>query len=145
MVDDCSPSSVVTSPRKIAIIFRYARANIYSYHSLIGSLEIHPELSSIPIFLPKPSRFLQQLNSLLSKKEFDQLLVGVSLTSFQLSDVLSLVKGLNNHPGRSKITIVATNAVMIVTILNINSSSILSNAFTNLFVWLTNDPPKLFV
>ncbi|MHA1186511.1 MAG: hypothetical protein ACTSSK_06485 [Candidatus Heimdallarchaeota archaeon] len=73
--------------KKLGIVFRYSKANIYSYHALIGALEINPTLSTIPIFIPRPDDFLDEVNQLLSIADFSELIIGLSLHTFQLKDV----------------------------------------------------------
>jgi len=92
---------------KMGIVFRYSRANIYSYHSLIGALEISPLVSDIPIFIPKPQDFLSEINKLLNLMEYSHLLLGISISTFQLQKVVQLLTKLNTHPKRKQMTIIA--------------------------------------
>jgi len=92
---------------EIGIVFRYSRANIYSYHALIGSLEIHPDLSNIPIFTPSPDIFLKEINRLFSVENFERLVLGLSVNTFQLEDNIKLLKKLNSHSKRNRLLIIA--------------------------------------
>lgn len=94
------------SEKDIGIVFRYSRANIYSYHALIGSLEIHPQLANIPVFIPSPDNFLAEINRLLSIEGYKKLVVGLSLHTFQLEENIRVIQELNQHPNRDKISIV---------------------------------------
>jgi len=92
--------------KKLGIVFRYSKANIYSYHALIGALEINPTLSTIPIFIPRPDDFLDEVNQLLSIADFSELIIGLSLHTFQLKDVQLIIKQLKKSPHSEKMTIV---------------------------------------
>ncbi|MGC9779289.1 MAG: TIGR04013 family B12-binding domain/radical SAM domain-containing protein [Candidatus Heimdallarchaeota archaeon] len=100
-----SPMSI--SEYKLGIVFRYSRANIFSYHSLIGALEINPHLSDIHVFIPKPEEFLQEINRLLDIEQFNNLIIGISVHSFQMSDIHQLLTILNSHPKRNRLFIIA--------------------------------------
>ena len=80
-------SEIPITEEKLGIVFRYSRSNIYSYHSLIGALEISPLVSDMPIFIPKPDVLLPEINRLLNVERFTHLLIGISLNTFQLQDV----------------------------------------------------------
>ncbi len=101
-----STAKILFSEKDIGIVFRYSRANIYSYHALIGSLEIHPQLTNIPIFIPTPVNFLAEVDRLLSIERYKKLVVCLSLHTFQLDENISVIHALNLHPYRDKISIV---------------------------------------
>lgn len=100
-------SEMPISEEKLGIVFRYSRSNIYSYHSLLGALEISPLVSDIPVFFPKPEVLLPEINRLLNVERFTHLLIGISMNTFQLQDVLLLLKDLSSHPKRDQLTIIA--------------------------------------
>jgi len=92
--------------KTLGIVFRYSRANIYSYHALIGALEITPNLSSIPIFIPRPEDFLDKINQLITKADFSDLIIGLSLHTFQLQETQRIIKQLATSPYREKMTVI---------------------------------------
>ncbi|MHA1124144.1 MAG: TIGR04013 family B12-binding domain/radical SAM domain-containing protein [Candidatus Heimdallarchaeota archaeon] len=92
--------------KKLGIIFRYSRANIYSYHALIGALEINPNLSSIPIFIPRPDDFFNEINELRTKGGFSDLIIGLSIHTFQLEETQQIIRQLNDSSFRKKLTII---------------------------------------
>ncbi len=100
-------SEMPISEEKLGIVFRYSRSNIYSYHSLLGALEISPLVSDIPVFFPKPEVLLPEINRLLNVERFTHLVIGISMNTFQLQDVLLLLKDLSSHPKRDQLTIIA--------------------------------------
>jgi B12-binding domain/radical SAM domain protein len=100
-------SEMPITEEKFGIVFRYSRANIYSYHSLIGALEISPFVSDIPVFIPKPEEIIPEINRLLDVEQFTHLLIGISLNTFQLQDVLEFIGSLKSHPKANQLTIVA--------------------------------------
>ena len=95
-------SEIPISEEKFGIVFRYSRANIYSYHSLMGALEISPLVSDIPIIFPKPEELLPEINRLLNVENFTHLLICISVSTFQLQDVLLLLENLKLHPKNNK-------------------------------------------
>ena len=92
--------------KKLGIVFRYSRANIYSYHALIGALEISPNLSSIPVFIPRPEEFIDEINQLLTNVGYSDLIIGLSLHTFQLKTIQQIIKQLAKSPNREKMTII---------------------------------------
>lgn len=92
---------------KLGIVFHYARANIYSYHALIGALEIDPLLSKIPIFIPRPSNFFKKIKQIFKSNQFEHLIVGLSSSTFQISKISKIIAKLRAHPRREKMTIIA--------------------------------------
>lgn len=92
--------------KNLGIVFRYSRANIYSYHALIGALEITPNLSSIPIFIPRPEDFLDEINQLITKADYSDLIIGFSLHTFQLLETQRIIKQLATLPYREKMTVI---------------------------------------
>lgn len=101
-----STSKISYSEKDIGIVFRYSRANIYSYHALIGSLERDPHLANIPIFIPTPDSFFTEVNRLLLTERYKKLVVGLSLHTFQLDENIRVIHELNQHSNRDKISIV---------------------------------------
>ncbi|NPD90687.1 MAG: TIGR04013 family B12-binding domain/radical SAM domain-containing protein [Asgard group archaeon] len=99
-------SEIPITEEKLGIVFRYSRANIYSYHSLMGALEISPLVSDIPIFFPKPEELLPEINRLLNVEHFTHLLICISVSTFQLQDVLLLLENLKLHPKNNQMTVV---------------------------------------
>ncbi|NHJ87496.1 MAG: TIGR04013 family B12-binding domain/radical SAM domain-containing protein [Asgard group archaeon] len=95
---------------KLAIVFHYSRANIYSYHALIGALETNPELSDIPFYFPKPGSFLSQIDRLFSIERFQKLIVCFSLNTFQLPKVTDKLQKLATHPNRKRMIIILGGA-----------------------------------
>jgi len=92
--------------KKLGIVFRYSRANIYSYHALIGALEISPNLSSIPVFIPRPEEFIDEINQLLTNVGYSDLIIGLSLHTFQLKTIQQIIRQLAKSPNREKMTII---------------------------------------
>jgi len=101
------PAPQKPSLEKFGIVFRYSRANIYSYHALIGALEINPLLKDIPIFIPRPDDFLTEVERLLTIEGYSHLLLGFSINSFQMAAYRQLLQELNQMPFRSKLFLVA--------------------------------------
>ncbi len=99
-------SEMPITEEKLGIVFRYSRSNIYSYHSLMGALEISPLVSDIPIFFPKPEKLLPEINRLLNVEHFTHLLICISVSTFQLQDVLLLLDNLKLHPKNNQLTVV---------------------------------------
>lgn len=99
-------SKMPITEEKLGIVFRYSRSNIYSYHSLMGALEISPLASDIPIFFPKPEELLPEINRLLIVEHFTHLLICISVSTFQLQDVLLLLDNLKLHPKNNQMTVV---------------------------------------
>lgn len=99
-------SEMPITEEKLGIVFRYSRSNIYSYHSLIGALEISPLVSDIPIFIPKPEVLLPEINRLLNVEHFTHLLIGISMNTFQLEEVLLLLENLKSHPKNNQLTVI---------------------------------------
>ena len=97
-------SKMPITEEKLGIVFRYSRSNIYSYHSLMGALEISPLASDIPIFFPKPEELLPEINRLLNVEHFTHLLIGISMNTFQLEDVSLLLENLKSHPKNNQLT-----------------------------------------
>lgn len=93
--------------KDLAVVFRYSRSNIYSYHALIGSLEIHSYLSQVPIYIPTPETFQDEIDRLINIESFSKVIVGLSLHTFQLVETIQEIKKLNSHPKRSNIIIIA--------------------------------------
>jgi len=106
MVVQLSARKIPYSEKDIGIVFRYSRANIYSYHALIGSLEIHPQLANIPVFIPSPDNFLSEVNKLLSIEGYKKLVVGLSLHTFQLDETVKVIQELKQHPKSDQISII---------------------------------------
>ncbi|MEA2070564.1 MAG: TIGR04013 family B12-binding domain/radical SAM domain-containing protein [Asgard group archaeon] len=92
-------------PEKFAIVFHYARANIYSYHALIGALEISPILQSLPIFLAKPKSFFKKINNLY-QEGYTHLIIGFSCSTFQIENIKQRLTKLQSHSKRKQMTIV---------------------------------------
>ncbi|NHJ48649.1 MAG: TIGR04013 family B12-binding domain/radical SAM domain-containing protein [Asgard group archaeon] len=92
--------------KKIAIVFRYTRANIYSYHALAGALEINEELCDIPIFVPKSDIFFEKINHLIANEKYDLLIIGLSINSFQIDDYKQVFKQLSESKIRNKLKII---------------------------------------
>ena len=104
---ELSTQNFPLSEKEVGIVFRYSRANIYSYHALIGSLEIHPVLSNIPIFYPTPNDFLPEINRLLAIERYKKIIIGLSLHTFQLGENIAIIQEINKHPNRDRISIIA--------------------------------------
>ena len=94
MVVFVKPASRNTLSGKFGIVFRYTRANIYSYHALIGALELNADLKDIPIFIPRPQEFFMEIERLLTVKGFSKLLVGFSINTFQMAEYRELFRKL---------------------------------------------------
>jgi B12-binding domain/radical SAM domain protein len=93
--------------KKTAIVFRYTRTNIYSYHALIGALELEPFLNSVPIFIPKSKVFFNKISELFERDLYDLLIIGLSISSFQINEYKLVIKLLNGHKNRDKMKIIA--------------------------------------
>ncbi|NHJ38972.1 MAG: TIGR04013 family B12-binding domain/radical SAM domain-containing protein [Asgard group archaeon] len=96
-----------TYNKELGIIFRYSRANIYSYHSLIGALYTDIKTSTIPIFIPKPEFFFNEINRLLVIENFKKLIIGLSINSFQYDNYKDKIHKLNKHPHRDRLILIA--------------------------------------
>ncbi|MHA1213431.1 MAG: cobalamin-dependent protein [Candidatus Heimdallarchaeota archaeon] len=103
---EISLSSLPIIEEKLGIVFRYSRANIYSYHALIGALGIDPILAEIPVFVPKPEAFMQEINQLLIIEKFSKLIVALSISTFQLEECQRVISDLNDHQMRDKMVII---------------------------------------
>lgn len=101
-----SKVDIMKTRNEIGLVFRYTRANIYSYHALIGSLEINPLFYDIPIFIPTKENFKSEITRLLKIEEYDQLILGLSVNTFQLDENLKLIRKLNTSSYRNKIKII---------------------------------------
>jgi B12-binding domain/radical SAM domain protein len=99
------PSSNKKS-RKLAIIFRYSRINIYSYNALIGALEIADNLSDIPVYIPKAKMFEKKIHSLYNKEQFDHLIACISCCTFQLKTCQKVVNRLRKKLSNEHLTII---------------------------------------
>jgi B12-binding domain/radical SAM domain protein len=99
--------SRVAHIKKLCVVFRYTRANIYSYHSLIGALEKDVITNTIPIFIPKPEEFFKELDRLIVLENFKKLIIGLSINSFQFEDYREIISRLNNHHHRDKLVLIA--------------------------------------
>lgn len=98
--------SRVTFNKKLGVVFCYTRANIYSYHSLIGALETDAKTKTIPVFIPKPEEFFNEINRLLVLENFKKLIIGLSINSFQYDSYIEKINRLNNHPYRDKLILI---------------------------------------
>ncbi|HUT79588.1 MAG TPA: TIGR04013 family B12-binding domain/radical SAM domain-containing protein [Candidatus Bathyarchaeia archaeon] len=94
------------SENNMGIVFYYSRANIYSYHALIGALEFDTHTANIPTFIPKPDYFKQEINRLFSIEKFSNLIVAFSVATFQLEKIQEMIKNLQKHPRRQNMIIV---------------------------------------
>ncbi|MFW9924279.1 MAG: TIGR04013 family B12-binding domain/radical SAM domain-containing protein [Candidatus Thorarchaeota archaeon] len=103
---ETSFTNLIFVEKDLAIVFRYSRANIYSYHALIGALEINSKLNQIPIFVPIPELFFDEIDRLLSIESFSNIIIGLSMHTFQLQENVEIINQLNQHPLREKITII---------------------------------------
>ncbi|MBD3189289.1 MAG: TIGR04013 family B12-binding domain/radical SAM domain-containing protein [Candidatus Heimdallarchaeota archaeon] len=105
-----SPSTNFSNDKnmnKLGITFYYAAANRYSYNALIGAIEIDPNLSKIPVFIPRPSNFFKKIRQLFKLRGFEHLIVGLSSSTFQIRKITNIITKLNTHPKRKDMTIVA--------------------------------------
>ena len=107
MVVFVKPASRNTLSGKFGIVFRYTRANIYSYHALIGALELNADLKDIPIFIPRPQEFFMEIERLLTVKGFSKLLVGFSINTFQMAEYRELFRKLKMVNYRQQMVLVA--------------------------------------
>jgi B12-binding domain/radical SAM domain protein len=90
---------------RLALVFYYHRLNRYSFNALAGALDEDPQLSELPVHLPKTAEEVFSKTSELLRDGLP-VVVGLSILTPQFEEMLGIVRRLGSEFGR-RVTIIA--------------------------------------